>query len=77
MPKSAIAAVLLLAAFSAQASENQPTTNRLQQPNPDTATTTGLNVQRRQPTTTGLATHSQRRPTSNNLQSPPQPAQTR
>lgn len=75
--KSAIAAILLLAAFSAQASDNQPTTNRLQQPKPDAATTTGLNVQSQQPTTTGLSTHSQRRPTSNNLQSPPQPAPTK
>jgi len=73
--KSILIALSLTAAFSAaQASENQPTTNRLQQPRPDSTTTTGLNTQNQQPTTTGLATHSQRRPTSNNLQSPPQPA---
>ncbi len=72
--KFLIAAILLTTAFAAQASENQPTTNRLQQPAPDTATTTGLATQTRQRTTTGLSAHSQRQPTLNNLQSPPQPA---
>jgi hypothetical protein len=67
-------AAILLTAVSAQASESQPTTNRLQQPNPDAATTTGLSTQSQEPTTTGLAAHSQRQPTRNNLQDAPQPA---
>jgi len=76
--KSILIALSLTAAFSAaQASENQPTTNRLQQPSPDSTTTTGLNTQNQQPTTTGLSAHSQRHPTSNNLQRPPQSTATR
>jgi hypothetical protein len=75
--KPLLVALCLMTAFSAHASENRPTTNRLQQPKPDTTTTTGLNTQTSQPTTTGLSAHSQRRPTQNNLQSPPQPAPTK
>ena len=75
--KSLLAALCLIAAFSARASENQSTSNRLQQPTPDATTTTGLNTQNQQPTTTDLSAHSQRHPTSNNLQNPPQPAATK
>ena len=72
--KFLIGAILLATACAAQASENQPTTNRLQQPNVEATTTTGLGTQNKQPTTTGLSAHSHRQPTLNNLQSPPRPA---
>ena len=73
--RALLIAIGLAIAFSAQASENHATTNRLQQQEtPDAETTTGLSTQTNQPTTTGLSAHSQRQPTLTNLQSPPQPS---
>ena len=72
--RALLIAIGLAIAFSARASENHATTNRLQQQTPDAETTTGLGTQTNQPTTTGLSAHSQRQPTLNNLQSPPQPS---
>jgi len=64
----------LFVGTSAIATENQPTTNRLQQQAPDATTTNSLNKPGGQQTTTGLAAHSRKQPTLNNLQAPPQPA---
>ena len=60
----------LLVGTAAFATENQSTTNRLQQPTPDTPTTNALNKPPGQQTTTGLAVHSRKQPTTNNLQTP-------
>ncbi len=62
----------LLTGTAAVATENQPTTNRLQQRTPDNPTTNTLIKPQNQQTTTGLAAHSRKQPTSNNLQTPPQ-----
>jgi len=62
----------LLTGSAAAATENEPTTNRLQQRAPDSPTTNSLNKPQGQQTTTGLAAHSRKQPTTNNLQAPPQ-----
>ena len=73
---SLVLAVCLTTAI-ARAAENQPTTNRLQQPTPEAVTTNALNKPQGQQTTTGLGAHSRKQPTANNLQTPSQPPDSR